>query len=222
MSKRNFIPVNEQDRDICLKIMRSVCSSDFMDKFRYNLIPETFEIYTVVLAFMDGIHSIFANPEVEILSIGDLLIVEKTVRNNARAEKSGNINCKMYLGEVGKAVFEDGIDGYEDVIAEDTELRKLMLGAASLAVKKLTDYAISGLKPEDVYHIANAFFTYMILTVAECAKNENVADNEFRFEVGSHLSYFIVRFKRGVRGTVMTLNVGPALKLTVKSDMQTE
>lgn len=222
MPKRNFIPVNERDRDFCLKIMKSVCSSDFMDKFRYNLIPETFDIYTVVLAFMDGIHKIFANQDVEIISIGDLLIIEKTIRNNARAEKSGNINCKMYLGEVGQALVDVGIDGYEDVIAEDTDLRKIMLGAASLAVKELTDYAIGGLKPEDVYHIANAFFTYMILNVAECSRNENISDTDFGFEVGSHLSYFEIGFKRGARGTVIHLNVGPALKLTVKSDATTE
>lgn len=222
MSKRNFIPVNEKNRDLCLKIMKSVATSDFMDKFRYNLIPETFDIYTVVLAFMDGIHSVFVNPDVEVISIGEILVIEKTVRNNAKAEKSGNINCKMYLGDVGKALIEEGIDGYEDVLVEDTDLRKIMLAASALAVKKLTDYAIGGLKPEDVYHIASAFFVYMLLTVDECSKNENISDSDFRFEVGSHLSYFTIGFKRGARGTVITLNVGPALKLTVKSDGQTE
>lgn len=220
--KRNFIPVDEKDRDLILKIQKSVCNSDIMDKMRYNLIPETFDIYTVVIAFMDGVHRLLMNADVEVISIGELLVIEKTVRNNAKAEKSGNINCKMYLGDVGKALVEQGIDGFEDVLEEDTDLRKVMLAAAAFGIRYLADYAMSGLKAEDVYHIASIFFVYMILLIDECSKNENLGD-ELRLEIGSkNLSYFTIGYKRGSKGTVITLNVGPALKLTVKSDGLTE
>lgn len=217
-TKRNFIPVNERDRDLCIKIQSEVCKSEFMEKFRYNFIPETFDIYTIVLAFMDGIHRVFVHDDVEVIDIGDILVIEKTVRSNRKAEKSGNINCKMYLGEVGQALVDEGISGFEDVLEDDVDLRKVMLGAAALAVRNLADYAIAGLKPEDVYHIASAFFVYMILVIAENSRNENIPDDH-RLDIAG---YFTIGFKRGAKGTVLTLNVGPELKLTVKSDGQTE
>jgi hypothetical protein len=222
MKKKNFIPVNERDRDLILKIQKSVCNSDFMDKFRYNLIAETFDIYTVVLAFMDGIHSIFGRANVDEINIGDEIILIKTVRDKVKNEKSGNINCKMEFGEVAKNLMTLGIDGYKDTLNDDSDMRADMLDAAKLACKYLQDYAIGGLTPEDVYHIAIAFFTYMILTIDECSKNENITDTDFHLEIGSHLAYFEIGFVRKKTKSIMVLNVGPALKLTVKSDAQTE
>jgi hypothetical protein len=216
--KRNFIPVRQVERDLILKIQKSVCNSDFMNKYRFNLIPETFDIYTTVIAFMDGIHSLFSKAEYDEINIGDILIITKTNRDKKKTEKLGNINCVMKLGPVGENIFNQGVEGFEDVLEEDIDMRKDMLAASALAVKYLEDYAVKGIKAEDVYHIAITFFTYMIITVKECIDNENINERDFILEIGSHLSYFDIRIKR----PNMYLNVGPALKLTVKSDALTE
>jgi len=221
-TKRNFIPVNQQERDLILKIQKSVCDSEFMDKFRINLIPETFDIYTTVIAFMDGIHKVFGNADVDIVNICDLFIIEKTYRDVQKAEKSGNINCNMYLGDVGNDIVANGISGYRDTLPDDEEMLTQMRAAAAHAIMYLQDYAIGGLKPDDVIHIAVSFFVYLILTVDEYSKNENVKPEEFGIEIGSHLAYFKIRFVRKNNAPIVVINVGPALKLTVKSDAITE
>lgn len=221
-TKRNFIPVNEKERELILDIQKKVCDSEFMDKFRYNLIPETFDIYTVVLAFMDGIRDLFGRPEYEELSIGDILVLFKTERVRD-TEKSGNINCVITLGDIGKSIVDNGIDGYADVLGEYVNMRNDMLAAATLAIKTLKDYSTGGLKPEDVYHIASAFFTFMLIKVSECANNDNIDPNTFSLNIGPHnLSYFEAGFARKNGKTIITLNVGPELKKAVKSDALTE
>ena len=220
--KRNFIPANKKEYDILLKIQKEVCDSAFMDQFRFNLVAETFDIFTVVVKFMDGLHSMLVRNDVTLVNIGDLLIFEKTMRERATAEKSGNINCMIYLGQVGLDLIANGIEGFSDAIEDDIDLRRQMLDAAKLAVKGLEDYNIRGLSPEDVYHIVIAFFTYMILVVDEASKNENVDERDFKIEIGvSNLSYFRVGFSR-VGGTVLTFNPGPDLTTSVKSDAMTE
>ena len=220
--KRNFIPVDEKERDLLLKIQKEVCASSFMDKFRYNLIPETFDIYTTVIAFMTGVHKIFAADDITEINIGDVLVIEKSLRRRATAEKSGSINCTMRLGDVGQAIVDQGIHAFTDSLENNTEMRKVMMAASAHAVKFLTDYAIGSIKPEDVYHISIAFFAYMLATVDECSKNENIKPEDFKINIGSDLGFFRIgfAFKNGKR--LITLNVGPAPKLTVKSDAFTE
>ena len=221
-TKKNFIPVNEAERELILDIQKKVCDSEFMAKLRYNLIPETFDIYTVVLAFMNGIHSVFGKPEYEDISIGDIFVFIKTVRNK-QTEKSGNINCKIVLGDVGKDIVDHGIEGFRDVLEEYVNMRSDMLAASVLAIKALKDYSTGGLKPEDVYHIASAFFVYMLIKVAECANNENVDPNTFGINIGpNNMSYFKIGFVRKNGKPVITINVGPELKKAVKSDALTE
>lgn len=216
--KRNFIPINQEERDLVLKIQKAVCDSEFMNQYRFNLIAETFDIYTTVIAFMNGIHSLFSRVEYDEINIGDIFIITKTTRDQKKSEKLGNINCVMTLGQVGQNILDNGIDGFEDVCETDMEMRKVMMAASALAIAVLEDYAIKGIKAEDVYHITIAFFTYMIIVAKECMDNDNIKDQDFKIEIGSHLAYFEVRIKK----PKIYLNVGPALKLTVKSDALTE
>ena len=222
-TKKNFIPTDSQQRDLLLKIQKSVCESDFMDKFRFNLIPETFDIFTVVIEFMEGIHSILIKNDITTVNIGDLIIIEKTFREKRTSEKSGNINCKMTLGTVGEDVANNGASAFTDSAEDDIELRKTMLAASALAVKELEDYNVRGIKPEDVYHMVIAFFTYMISTTMEIANNGSVSPEDFKLDIGvSELSYFRVRYAIKKNKPVIAFNPGPKLKTTVKSDSFTE
>lgn len=223
MSKRNFIPAKESDRDLILKIQRKVASSPFMQKYRFNLIPETFDINTIAIAFMDGIHNIFAKPDIDEISIGDVINIRKSNRYIEDSEKSGNINCVITLGQVGWEIYEHGIDGWKDALVDDVDMRTTMHAASVLALKFLEDYNIGIVEPDDIYRIAVTFFVYSILTVDECSKNENIDSYNFRLIIGSAgLEYIRMGFaiKDGKR--VLTLNPGPSLKLTVKSDDLTE
>lgn len=222
-TKKNFIPTDSQQRDLLLKIQKSVCESDFMDKFRFNLIPETFDIFTVVIEFMEGIHSILIKNDITTVNIGDLIVIEKTFRERRSSEKSGNINCKMTLGTVGEDVANNGPSAFTDSAEDDIELRKTMLAASALAVKELEDYNVRGIKPEDVYHMVIAFFTYMISTTMEIANNGSIAPEDFKLDMGvSELSYFRVGYAVKKNKPQITFNPGPKLKTTVKSDSFTE
>jgi hypothetical protein len=221
-TKRNFVPADPKLRDMIEEIQKRVCASGFMDRFRYNLYPGSFDIYTVTVEFLTALSNVYLASDIETVSIGDIIVITKTYRRKA-AEKDGSINGKVELGEIGREIQLHGEDGFVDRLEDDIEMRKMMLAAGALASKMLVDYNVGSMKPEDIYHITIAFLSYMIIFAEECAGNQNIDEQSFSLIIGGDLNAFNLKFKRHPGG-VNTLHFicGPIFKLGSKNDAKTE
>ena len=220
-TKDPFIPANNVQKGLILDIQRAVAESPFCEQYHLNFIPETFKLYTVVIKFLDGIKSrLTMSGNKNEVSIGGLINISKSTRFNETAEKTGNMNSVIVLGEIGEALFKDGPDGFKDILMEDPIMKDDMMYAQTYAQKELMFYGY-GYKPKgyDIYQSCLLFFAYLILTVKKYAENPKTNPDEFRIIIGSHFS---VAFKRFPEGPKLFFQPSKVFKLGAKSDEQTE
>lgn len=224
MNTRNtkdvFIPANEKQRTLILRIQREVADSPFMEVYKMTFVPETYKIYTTVLMFMEGVKRVLFKNEKQTISIGDLIVIQKSTRFRETAEKSGNINCFLKLGPIGESILNNGIDGFKDVLMDDPVMKADMQYAQSIASKELDAYGIGyNIQDFELYQVVMIFLIHMILVIKEYAENPNVDEHSFRLEIGG---YFTAYFKRTDDSYDIIFNSGATLKKSVKSDGYTE
>lgn len=219
-AKPALVPANPVQRDLILDIQKAVSSSPLCEQYHMNFISEPFKIYTIASMFLDGIRIRLGADSKQSISIGGLITIEKSERYRETNEKSGNINCKIILGDIGRRIWEEGIDGFDDILMSDEIMKEDMTFAQNYARKELTIYGYGfNSHGYEIYQIALLFLVYMLIITRQYAENPTIEENNFEIIIGT---YFTVKFKREEGKMNIYFLPNKKYKTIVKSDLQTE
>lgn len=218
--------MNSFNRELLVDVCRRLSDSPWARATKHTANPEYLEDYKVVCAFMEGVRkaietNIGSSHNINTLSLGDIIVFGKSIRTNENAEKSGNINSVIKLGNVGEAIANEGLQGFSDIdLNEDPQMKENVKFIQALAKKKLEEERIvTRFDKYEMYHLVLMFLTYCIIVTREHALNGDNPET-FELDIGRYMSFRYGILENGEYRIV--LRPLEALKKRVKSDGFTE
>lgn len=174
--KREWLPDGNVQKALVREVETGVINDPILKACNLDLSGEPFKLYTITSMFIRAC-TVYLDTK-EFLDIGGLITMERDVRVNDDAEKSGNIVAKIKPGEILKSIVNrtqvelgilDIAMGSEIIrvpVRKDfNEQDRITLGFIQTQTAKLLNGYKYGINPEDwtIYIIAFLFIKHAVL-----------------------------------------------------------
>lgn len=230
-TKPGLMPEDEIQLKFARRIQKEV-AREFIH-FNVKVDPNDFTVYIVTAIYLHSTIQLLSkmysgHDEVE-FNLDDLFIIRPDSDYDEDADKTGNINCEVVLGDKGKEIIEnvekyEFVPDYNEVIEiplPDDPVKRRQLEDLEINVcKELVSYDLT-FKPDDMICYLCAV-TYMKRALVEACTFAKKFPDEL-ITINTHNMIEIEAILESETGDIyVNLNPGVEYKLKIKSDFHTE